>query len=163
MDLTPYVSRVENSLAAASAAGDEVTQRAAAALTAALEPAVRLGIMAALADAALEISDELGDRVVEVRLEGTGIRTVVSNLPPGGADGTEAAPTPAAAGGEASRITLRLPEEVKLQAEHAAAAEGISLNTWLVRATQQALGTRSPAPGVTRAEGTHRVRGWVQA
>jgi hypothetical protein len=162
MDLTPYVSRVENSLAAASAAGDEGTQRAAVALTTALEPAVRLGIMAALADMALEVSDELGDRVVEVRLEGTGIRTVVSILPPGGADDTEAAPTLAAAGGEASRITLRLPEEIKLQAEHAAAAEGISLNTWLVRATQQALGTGGPA-GPRRAERTHRVRGWVQA
>jgi predicted HicB family RNase H-like nuclease len=118
--------------------------------------------MAALADMALEVTDELGDRVVEVRLDGTDVRVVVSA--PLESDET-ASPPPQleAASGELSRITLRLPEELKMQAEHAAAAQAISLNTWLLRATQQAVQTGGLPPGRGRPERVHRVRGWVQA
>ena len=81
MDLTPYVTTVEESLAAAAAAGDEQTRRAAAALTAALEPALRLGIMDALSELAFEVTDSLGDRVVELRLQSGQVRVVVTAAP----------------------------------------------------------------------------------
>jgi predicted HicB family RNase H-like nuclease len=160
MDLTPYLSRVEEGLAAASALGDENTQRVATALASALEPAVRLAIMGAMGDMALEVTDALGDRVVEVRLEGADVRVVVSAAPSVDDQSQEA---PLTAGGELSRITLRLPEEVKVQAERAAAAQGISLNTWLSRAAQQALRGGGSSPGQGGAHRGHRVRGWVQA
>ncbi len=38
-----------------------------------------------------------------------------------------------------SRINLRMPEQLKVQAEHAAAMEGLSVNAWLVRAAAAAL------------------------
>jgi len=161
MDLTPYVSRVEDSLAAASAVGDESAQRVATALTSALEPAVRLAIMAALGDMALEVTDALGDRIVEVRLDGTDVRVVVSE--PLAPEGVEAEMPLASGGGELSRITLRLPDEVKVKAEQAAAAQGISLNTWLSRAAQQALRAGGSPPGHGHGGRAHRVRGWVQA
>ena len=47
--------------------------------------------------------------------------------------------------GELSRVTLRLPESLKLHAERVAAGEGVSLNTWLVRAVQESL-QRGPRP-----------------
>jgi len=157
MDLTPHITSVEDSLAAAAAAGDEDTARTAAALAAALEPATRLAIMNALSELALEVTGELEDRVVELRLEPGEVRVVVSSVP--GSDAEEGRPVEAAeAGGETSRITLRLPESLKSQAERAAEAAGVSLNTWLTRSVQESLlGKRPAATQVT----AHRVRGWV--
>jgi hypothetical protein len=41
--------------------------------------------------------------------------------------------------GDISRITLRLVEQIKGQAEQAAAAQGVSLNAWVAQAVQGAL------------------------
>lgn len=165
MNLTPYIVPIEESLAAASAAGDESTRRTAAALSAALEPAVRLAMMNALADLALEVTEALGDRVVEVRLDGGDVRVVVSALP-GLEDAfheSEGGPESVDADGELSRITLRLPEGLKAQAERSAGAQTISLNTWLTRAVQDAL-RAGTAPRTTQVldQRGNRVRGWVQ-
>jgi predicted HicB family RNase H-like nuclease len=164
MEMTPYIASIEDSLAAAAAAGNDETRRTADALTAALEPATRLAIMNALADLALEVSDALGDRVVELRLESGEVRVAVS--PP---SMLEDEPHDGAAeavdlSGEPSRITLRLPEGLKEQAEQAAAAEAVSLNSWLIRAIQHALraGAAPPGTSVGQAKHAHRVRGWVQ-
>jgi hypothetical protein len=161
MDLSPYVTSVEENLLAAAAAGDEGTRRTAGALATAVEPSVRLALMNALAEVALDVTDALGDRVVELRLDGGDVRIVVSPLPDteGEPDGefTETADQ----GGSLSRVTLRLPDELKTAAERAAAAHGISLNTWLSRAVRDALRGGSARPE-KRHEPAHRVRGWVQ-
>lgn len=162
MDLTPYVTTIEDSLAAAAGAGDEGTRRTAAALTAALDPAVRLAIMNALADLALEVTETLGDRVVELRLEGGDVRIAVSPAP-GLDDAADATAGRVEPEGELTRITLRIPESLKSKAEQTAAAQGISLNTWLTRAVQESLrGASHPQAG--RAPDIHRqrLRGWVQ-
>jgi predicted HicB family RNase H-like nuclease len=160
MDLTPYVASIEDSLAAAAAAGDESTRRTAAALTAALEPAVRLALMNALADVALEVTDALGDQVVELRLEGGEVRIVTSRDTTTTAGSLDIADT----GGEPSRITLRLPEGLKNQAEEAATGQGVSLNSWLIHAVQDALrgNTRPAVFDRARDVSGHRLRGWVQ-
>jgi hypothetical protein len=49
------------------------------------------------------------------------------------------------AGGDLIRLTLRMPESLKTHVEQAAAAEGISVNSWLVRAIAAAM-TRPPMP-----------------
>ena len=52
-------------------------------------------------------------------------------------------PDPGAVGDDLSaRITLRLPEGLKGQVEAAAAREGVSVNTWLVRALARAVESR---------------------
>lgn len=172
MDLTPYISRLREDLTAAASAGDEQTHRTAAVLGAALEPAARLAIMNALSDLAAEVTASLDDRVVEIRLDGRDVRVVV-----GSPDGTGTAPPPGpdpgpfGEGGDISRITLRLLDQLKGQAEHAAAQQGVSLNSWVSQAVQGALrgegrGGFSPAGGWPRddssARGQHRVQGWVQ-
>ena len=48
--------------------------------------------------------------------------------------------------GATSRTTLRLPDSLKARAEAAAAAEGVSLNAWFVRAVSAALEPRRSAP-----------------
>jgi hypothetical protein len=65
---------------------------------------------------------------------------------------TEAAPPPAADEDDdrgTARISLRLPEVLKEQAEERASAEGLSVNAWLVRAVGLAVrgGGRPGFPG----------------
>ena len=57
------------------------------------------------------------------------------------------------AGGELSRTTVRLFNELKSQAERAASEQGVSLNTYISRAVSDSV--RSAVPG----KGTHRGRG----
>jgi len=149
MDIGRYVAQLRDDLTAAAAAGDEQTQQTAARLGAALEPAARLTLMTALADLAAEITAELGDRTVDVRLDGRDVRVVVG--PEHVAD-TPPPPPPPPRGpgmdtGDISRITLRLVEQIKGQAEQAAASQGVSLNAWLAQAVQGALsGQRRRGP-----------------
>ncbi|MGH3826524.1 MAG: toxin-antitoxin system HicB family antitoxin [Pseudonocardiaceae bacterium] len=168
MDLTPYISQLREDLTAAAAAGDERTRHTAAALGAALEPAARLAIMNALSDLAAEVTAALEDRVVEVRLDGRDVRVSVS-FPSGhvpGAGPAEPGATPFGdAGGDIRRMTLRLIDQVKAQAERAAAEQGVSLNAWVSQAVAGALRGEpwhEPrcAPGDRR--GRNRVQGWVQ-
>jgi hypothetical protein len=172
MDLSHYVQQLREDLAAAAAAGDEQTQRTGALLGAAIEPAARLAIMNALSDLAAEVTASLGDRVVEVRLDGRDVRVAVSRDegsepgpdpgPPGGFGGFGGADT-----GDISRITLRLVEQIKGQAEQAAAAQGVSLNSWVAQAVQGALAGHRKPHGRRRDGGTgdregKRLRGWVE-
>ena len=143
MDLTPYIANLREDLASTASAGDEQTRRAAALLSSALEPAVRLTLMNALADLAAEVTAALPGQVVDVRLDGRDVRVVVT----GGEDRSSSAPPPPPPppaspidGGDISRITLRLVEQIKGQAEQAAAAQGVSLNTFVAQAVQGALG-----------------------
>ena len=183
MDLTPYIANLREDLANTAAAGDEHTRRAAALLSSALEPAVRLTLMNALADLAAEITTELGDRTVDVRLDGRDVRVAVGPEPV--ADATPPPPPPRGPGmdtGDISRITLRLVEQIKGQADQAAASQGVSLNAWVAQAVQGALsgqrhrGPRGqwggrPGDGGQAGRGADRpggpddgrhLRGWVE-
>jgi hypothetical protein len=144
MELSPYVSALRENLTAAAAAGDEKTQTAARVLAATLEPAARLAIMNALSDLAGEVTLALEDRVVEVRLDGQDVQVVVSGTPNDDHEPTdEPPPTFGDPNGDISRITVRLLEELKGKAEQAAAARGVSLNSFVSQAVQGALYERT--------------------
>ncbi|AGL18594.1 toxin-antitoxin system HicB family antitoxin [Actinoplanes sp. N902-109] len=163
MDLTPYLESLRADLAAAAAPGGPDTARAADLLGTALEAAVRLVLLEALSDAAAEITTRLQGPVVDVRLRGREADLVVTDLPAAAAAEppvTPAFPASAPDGGELARLTLRMPEALKLYAEQAAAAEGISVNAWLVRAVAAAA---TPAqPKAARTSG-RRITGFAQA
>jgi hypothetical protein len=138
MDLTPYLETLRADLAAAAAPAGPETVRAAELLGHSLESSARLALLEALSDAAAEITTRLTDASVEVRLKGRSADLVVTQLEP--------APAPAPAepgltldGGDLTRLTLRMPEALKTHVEQMAAAEGISVNAWLVRAITTAL------------------------
>jgi hypothetical protein len=118
--------------------------------------------MNALAEAAADITDSLGDWVVEVRLDGGDVRVVVSPVIDNDGEASDEAAQLSGASGALSRVTLRLPDELKTEAERAAAMSGISLNTWLSRAVREALRGEATAPRKQQGQQTHRVRGWVQ-
>lgn len=167
MQLDDIVQQVQEQLAAAAALGDDRAREVAGALAAAVAPAIRLAIMAALAAAADEATaallDAPGAPAVAMRLDGNDVRVDVT-LPEAAA---EAAPR-ADEGEATARISLRLSDALKTDVEAAAAREGISVNTWLVRAASSAL---SPAwPGMPGARGraehrghgnAHRITGWI--
>jgi hypothetical protein len=164
MQITSHVDELQRRLVAAAAAGTPEAQEIAGRLVDALDAAVRLTVLEALADAAGEITRELAPGSVDVRLRGRDIDFVVAAPASEGARTTPgAASAPANADdvedASSTRTTLRMPDALKSRAEAAAAAEGISLNTWLVRAVGTALDPRAE-PG-SQASGSGYT-GWVR-
>ncbi len=141
MDITPYVDSLKRDLlAAAEGAGDEARQ-VAERLSYAIDPAARLALLEAISQAAAEITAELPNGGVDVRLDGRDLDFVVHA--PSAVPAPPAPPAPPLPGeddeeGGLSRITLRIPESVKAKAEEAAAKSGQSLNTWLVNVVRAA-------------------------
>lgn len=178
MDLARYVDDLQRHLAVAAAAGGEDARALAQRLTTPLDAAVRLVLLDALAAAAGEISAELAPGSVDVRLRGGDPEFVVAApsamaeavmataptlVPPAPPVGLPS--TPSADDGTTARTTLRLPDHLKAQVEVAAARDGISVNTWLVRAVTAALEQLAGVPtSLSRSEprgGTH-LTGWVR-
>ena len=182
MDLTPYVDDLQHRLALAAEAAGEEARTIAGRLTVPLDAAVRLVLLEALSVAAGEISAELAPGSVDVRLRGGEPEFVVAPPAVTEAAGPTAPAPPAAEGlppaslpplaptvepdaGATTRTTLRLPDHLKTQVELAAARDGISVNSWLVRAVATALegsGGRPAAPVRPEQRGTNRLTGWVR-
>jgi len=180
MDLDRYVADLRTQLAAAAETGGDDARALAERLSLPLDAAARLVLLEALSDAASEITRELAPGSVDVRLRGRDPELVVTR--PATADVDEApapAPAPAAppAPGDApdplddtvsSRTTLRLPDQLKARVERAAADEGMSVNSWLVRAIAAALdvppATEPRRTSITISAGRmgDRFTGWVR-
>jgi len=151
MQFDSHIDAIQQDLAATASFGDEATAEAARRLTEALGSSLHLRLLDLLGEAALEISGQLGNGRVEVRLAGREPELVVVN---------EESPDAAQLGvGEdmSGRISLRLPESLKAAVEAAATQEGISTNAWLVRTIAHTLHTRS-----TRRPGRNRMQGYAQ-
>src|SRR3954471_4468892 len=142
MDITPYVDSLRQALvAAADSAGDD-NRQAAERLSFPLDSSSRLALMEAVSQAAAEITAEMPNGGVDVRLNGRELDFVVHGTSAAPAEAASG-PTPAAADeaeddGNVARITLRIPESVKTRAEEMAARSGHSLNTWLVNVVRAA-------------------------
>jgi hypothetical protein len=135
METARFVEKLEGDLVSVAALGDDAVADAAERLTQALRASAGLRLMEALGEAALEISAQLPEGHVEVRLVGPDPELVYVPAEP-------IEPAPAREeDGLAARITLRLYDSLKRELEAAAAREGVSLNTWLVRTL-----SRSTAP-----------------
>jgi hypothetical protein len=166
MDLTPYVENLREKLAVAAAAGGEEARALAERLTAPLDSATRLMLLEALSAAADDITLELAPGSVELRLRGGEPGFVVTPAPPDEPPERPAAavPPPEEDDGPVARINLRLPEQLKLSVEQAAARERLSVNAWLVRAAAAAVAgddrdRRPPARGGRIGQA---YTGWVQ-
>jgi predicted HicB family RNase H-like nuclease len=134
MNLTLVIDSLRAELTAVAELGDERVGAVAQRLAETLSASLRLRLLDVLSQAALELSSKLPSGHVEVRLAGQEPELVY-------VEGEEE--RPAAPGEELSaRITLRLPDSLKTAVEGAAAAEGVSVNTWLVRALSRAASTK---------------------
>ena len=139
MELGQYVNDLQRQLVDASETGSEDTRAIAERLAAGLDAATRIVLLDVLSAAAGEITRDLAPGSVDLRLRGREVEFVVT-LP---AVETEAdGPGPAAVehdDASTTRTTLRLPDALKARVDDAAAADGLSVNTWLVRAVAAAL------------------------
>lgn len=156
MDLQPYVDAVRHDLAVAAAAGGPEAEALAQRLTAPLESALRLALLEALAEAAEQITRELAPSSVDVRLRGRDPEFTVEAAAP---QALETAPPPDIDDdGGTWRVTLRLPESLRTGVESAARRDGLSVNSWMVRAVGSAL--RGPARDSRASDKT--FSGWVR-
>ena len=134
MELGQYVSDLQQQLVDAAASGTEDTRAAAERLATGLDAATRLVLLDALSTAVGEITRELAPGSVDLRLRGREVEFVVTqpNTEP------DADERPAASVDlddvSSSRTTLRLPDALKARVDEAATTDGLSVNTWLVRA-----------------------------
>jgi HicB-like protein involved in pilus formation len=132
--------------------GDELVQ-ATHRLEGAVKQSATLRLIDALTQVALEVSSQLPNGHVDVRLAGQDPELVYVE------EEGEEPQTQTADDGLNARITLRLPESLKVALEKAADAEGVSVNAWLVRALQ-----RSVSSGGGRAVRTgKRITGYAQS
>jgi len=143
MQMATFVEALRNDLESIAAVGDDPTAHAARQLTLALQSSAGLRLLDALGEVAVEVSAQLPSGHLEVRLSGQDAELVYVQ------EEEEAA---APSGDDASaRITLRLPEALKVSVEAAASSEGVSVNTWIVRALTRSLsggwGTRGGSWG----------------
>ena len=148
MEMARFVEALEADLAAVAAVGDEQTRAVAERVLQAIRGSAGLRLLDALGEAALEISAQLPEGHIEVRLVGQDPALVYV--------GEEAAPPePAAEDGLTARITLRLPETLKASIEVNASRDGISVNSWIVRALSR--GTAGPVQRSGK-----RLKGYAQ-
>jgi hypothetical protein len=139
MELGQYVSDLQRQLVEPFANGAEDTRAVAERLAAGLDAATRLVLLDALSAAVGEITQDLAPGSVDLRLRGREVEFVVTaagseqdadELPSASVDLDDAS---------TSRTTLRLPDALKARVDEAALADGLSVNTWLVRAIASAL------------------------
>lgn len=177
MDITPYVDSLRRDLLAAAESAGEEARQTAERLGYALDPSARLALMEAISQAASEITAAMPAGSVDVRLDGRDLDFVVQApqataptppLPP-------APPAPPVPGDEEglARITVRMPESIKVKADEAAAAAGQSLNTWLVNLVRSATSDHAIHVDVDLSNvpfggdfpfgkrGNRRVTGWL--
>lgn len=167
MNLQLFVDDVREQLLQAAENSGEESRAVAQRMTASIDSAVRLVLLAAISAAADEITLDLAPGSVEVRLRGRDPEFAVT-VPPDQGEPSQSAVATAARqpvletdDGGAARITLRLSEALKIRVEDAASREALSVNAWLVRALTAATdGTAPPAP-TARTQG-QTFTGWVQ-
>ena len=151
MQLQRFVDSLKADLTAVAELGDDATADAAGRLVVTLQASVGLRLLDALSGAAIELNDKLPSGHVEVRLSGQDPELVyVSDEPEAQGGGAEAAYT--------ARITLRLPEALKVSIEAAASSEGVSVNTWVVRAL-----SRTSTAGGPAVQSGNRLTGYARS
>jgi len=175
MNLSPFIENIHRQLEASAEAGGEDARLLAERLLAPFDASIRLCLQDALAAAAEEITVELAPGSVELRLRGRDPEFVVTPPPNdpsveevGEGDDASAWPdvvrTSEGDEGAVSRINLRLPEHLKSRIERAAADDGLSVNSWLVRAAAAALDRTDPPRRRERrtSYGAQRYTGWAR-
>jgi hypothetical protein len=153
METAHFVEALQQDLRELAQIGGEELVQAARRLEGAVKQSATLRLIDLFTQAALELSEQLPSGHVDVRVAGQEPELVYVEEPVPEQQG------PPGEDGEQARITLRLPESLKTAVEAAALAEGVSVNTWLIRALQRTAGS---AAGGTHRSGK-RITGFFQA
>jgi predicted transcriptional regulator len=139
MELGQYVSDLQRQLVDTAANSAEDSRAVAERIVTGLDAATRLVLLDALSAAAGEITRDLAPGSVDLRLRGREIEFVVTQPNPELESDDQPIATVDLDDASTSRTTLRLPDALKARVDEAAAADGLSVNTWLVRAIAASL------------------------
>ncbi len=146
MNVTIVLEGLQQDLQGLAELGDERSAQIAQRLGDALASNLRLKIFDLISQAAAELSAKLPSGHIEVRLAGQEPELVFVDSAGDGGGGVTVEELSA-------RISLRLPESLKASVERSAEREGISVNTWLVRAIARATESRPVQSGGKRLTG----------
>jgi predicted transcriptional regulator len=162
MELGQYVNDLQRQLVDAAANGAEDTRAVAERLAAGLDAATRLVLLDILSAAVGEITRDLAPGSVDVRLRGREVEFVVTQP----STESDADDHPVASvdldDASTSRTTLRLPDALKARVDEAATADGLSVNTWLVRAVAAALQPRERRSAQRTLRTGDNFAGWAR-
>ena len=161
MELEQYVTDLQRQLLTAAENGGDDTRATAERLVAGLDAATRLVLLDALSAAVGEITRDLAPGSVDLRLRGREIEFVVTASPEPDADEAPGASVDLD-DVSSSRTTLRLPDALKAKVDEAAAADGLSVNTWLVRAVAAALQPRQRRSAQRTLRTGDNFAGWAR-
>ena len=144
MNVAAFVEALQRDIEGVAGIGDAQVGEAARRIAAALEPSLRLRLMELLGEAALELSNQLPNGRVEVRMAGGDPELVLVEEP---------GPMPSPDDSLSARVTLRLPETLKAIIDAAAQDEGVSANTWLLQQISRSAHPKRRGPGGRRMTG----------
>jgi predicted transcriptional regulator len=164
MELSPYIDGLRRELGNLTRLAPSDVTKVVDSLAAALDSSVRLMLLDVIAATAAEITSRLDGTVIDVRISAGAPEFVVTAVPPP-PDASAGYPAGGAAEDSATaRLTVRLPDALKARVEARAAAEGLSVNAWLVQATIKAVddagqpGRRRSGPGIGQ-----RITGYARS
>lgn len=145
----PILERIRERLDELVALGDADIREAGSRLVVALEDGLRVALIDAVSSVADEVSSQLDDAHVEVRMGAHPQVIVVDDEAP--------RERHASADEFTARLTLRLPPDLKERITARADEAGVSVNAWVVQALDRA--TDRPR----RDSGGRRLRGYARS
>jgi hypothetical protein len=149
MNTSHLFSQIQTDIETLTALGDAQVREAITRIYPVLEPMLQQRITAYLVTLVATYNAQPGVAPLELRIDTDRIEIVpqaVANIsePIGELD---------------ARIALRIPSDLKDKVEQAAAAEGISTNSWIIRVLGAAVSTPAPVPSTFKFQVGSRVRG----
>jgi hypothetical protein len=150
MQTSWFTETLRSDLEAVGSMGSDKAMKVADRMITVALPLAKARMLEAMSMALAELSAALGVEGIDLRVSGDDV-TFVPAQP-------VAAPPNVDQSGEQARFSLRLPDDLKSRVDNRAASEGISTNTWIVRALESAVGhgPRNPSKG-------RRLTGFGQA
>ena len=149
MKMSLLVDGVRADVVSVGELGDEVVAEVAERIADLLGRSLPARILELLSDVAAEVSAELPEGRVEIRVAGDDVGLAY-------VEDTQVAGGESEAGDLTARITLRLSEGLKTRVEEGAGREGVSVNTFIVRTLERGSSTNR----YRTSRGGNRLRGY---
>jgi hypothetical protein len=147
MKMSQAIEGFRSDVSAVGELGDETVAEVADRIAAMLVRSASSRILDLLSEAASELSAELPEGRVEIRLVGDDLEFVYVD---------ERAPTQEPEAELTARVTLRLSDQLKARVEESAGRDGLSVNSWILRTLERGASTSK----VRTVRGGSRLRGY---
>ena len=147
MKMSLAIEGLRSDVVAVGELGDETVAEVADRIAAILSRSASSRILDLLSEAAAELSAELPEGRVEIRVVGDDVEFVY-------VDARVPAPEPEAE--LSARVTLRLSDQLKARVEESAGCDGLSVNSWILRTLERGTSTSKVRSGRSGS----RLRGY---